>query len=169
MLYDVSQVSIKLNVSKQSIYSKLKLKPYKDKIIRKAGKTYIDEDLFNLIKDTFKVESNFKRRLKVDETAVCEKSEDIRLENDSFNLNQELIHTLIEQLKIKDTQIQELNDRLAAEQELTRNRQILELKQQPDIKQIEEHIKDFDNKLTEIRENMKQRKQQSIFERIFKK
>lgn len=165
MLYDVSQVSIKLNVSKQSIYKKLKLKPYKDKIIRNAGKTYIDEDLFNQIKDTFKVES----KLKVDETAVCEKPENIMPETDSFNLNQLLIQSLIEQLKIKDVQIQELNNRLAAEQELTKNRQILELKQQPDIKQLEKHIKDFDNKLIEIRENMNQKKQRSIFERIFKK
>ena len=42
MLYDVEQVANKLNISKMTVYNKIKLKEHKDKVIKKSGKTYID-------------------------------------------------------------------------------------------------------------------------------
>lgn len=169
MLYDVEQVAIKLNVSKVTIYNKLKLKEFKDKILIKQGKTYIDDDLINLIKDNLKLTT----KLNDDYTEPMEEPQNTINDEDIVNINKELISALLEQLNVKDIQIQELNNRLAAEQELTKNRQVLELKRQPqDIKALEEHFKTIDNSLLEVRERMLQRKNESsksIFQKIFKK
>jgi hypothetical protein len=176
MLYDVDQAAIKLNVSKQSIYNKIKLKEFKDKIIIKQKKTYIDGDLLNLIKDTLKVKSIFNMNDNIEEPEESPNIEAITLDDDLLNLNKDLINTLIEQLKVKDIQIQELNNRLAVEQELTKNRQVLELRQPKDIKLLEEHFKDLDKNLLDLRERMEQRKEtqqqksnehKNIFRKIF--
>jgi Fe2+ transport system protein B len=113
MLYDVEQTAIKLNVSKMTIYNKIKLKEYRDKVIKKAGKTYIDEVLLNLIKDSIKSKNN------VEISAVEEQyNQDIPIDDiDSLNLNKDLVNALLEQLRVKDEQIQELNNRLKKEQE----------------------------------------------------
>jgi hypothetical protein len=169
MLYDVDQVANKLNVSKVTIYNKLKLKELKDNVITKAGKKYLDEDLFNLIKDSLKDKNEIKSN-NIDEPINQEASVD---KEDLLNLNKDLFNTLIEQLKEKDIQIHELNNRLSQEQELTKNMQILQLRQPPqDIKALEEHFKDLDNKLLNIRERMEQKKdqeQKGIFKKLFKK
>jgi len=158
MLYDVDQAASKLNVSKQSIYNKLKLKEYKEYIIRKSGKTYIDDDLLNLIKDNLKFKSTIENE-KMEKPAKQEDSTDT---TDLLNLNKDLFNALMNQLKeqakqleTKDVQIKDLNDRLAAEQELTKNRQVLELKQQ-DNKLLEEVAADQEPK-------------KGFFQRIFKK
>lgn len=110
MLYDVEEVASKLNVSKQTIYSKLKLKMFKDKVLIKQGKSYIDDDL--------------------------------------FNLNKDLINTLIEQLKEKDSQIHQLH-------KLIENNQVLlKEKSQKDLLQLEEHFSELDNKLIDLRQQM---------------
>jgi hypothetical protein len=168
MIYTVEETAIKLNVSKQAIYNKLKLNEYKDKVLIKQGQKYVDDDLFNLIKDNLKFKNNLNSDNIIHPTIEDEKAQDSISNDDLFKLNKELIDTLHEQLKIKDMQIQNLNDRLATEQELTKNRQILELKQQPDIKQLEEHFKNLDNKLIEVREQMQQRKNKKSIFNIFK-
>lgn len=76
---------------------------------------------------------------------------------------------LNEQLREKDRQIKDLNDRLTEAHELTKNMQVLQLRQQPqDVKALEEHFKEFDNKLAEIREDMQQRKKKSKLFNFFK-
>lgn len=174
MLYNVDQAAIKLNVSKQSIYNKIKLKEYKCKTIKKSGKTYLDDELLNLIKDSLKIKSNIESQVENDNIENLSNKEIATDTNELLNLNKDLFNTLIEQLKEKDLQIQELNNRLATEQELTKNMQILHLKQhQPDTKALEDHFKEVDIKLLEIREQMQQRKIQQerkgIFKKIFKK
>lgn len=79
-----------------------------------------------------------------------------------------------EQLQEKDNQIKDLNNRLEEAHELTKNMQVLQLKQQPqDLLQLEEHFKEFDGKLCSIKEEMEKRRQQEqdkgLFTRIFKK
>ena len=51
MLRSIEEVAIQLGVSKTSIYNKLKLKEYKSRIVKKHGKSMVDEELFNLIQD----------------------------------------------------------------------------------------------------------------------
>lgn len=48
MVRSIEEVAIQLGVSKTSIYNKLKLKIYKDIIVKKQGKSMFDEELFNL-------------------------------------------------------------------------------------------------------------------------
>lgn len=167
MLYDVEQVASQLNVSKQTIYSKLKLKEYKGKVLIKQGKSYVDDDLFNLIKDTLKVKSNLNTNETID-TPIEQKDIDNTIaDNDLFNLNKDLINALLEQLKEKDLQIHELH-------KLIENNQVL-LKEKPqqDLLQLEEHFNTLDNKLIEIRNQMVQRKayheSKNIFQKFFKK
>lgn len=171
MLYTVEQVANLLNVSKQTIYNKLKLIEFKNKILIKQGQKYIDDELLSLIKNNLKIKSNFKDNDNLNTQAEAEKAQDIIADDDLLNLNKDLIYALLEQLKVKDKQIEDLNNRLEQEQELTKNMQVLQLKQQTtDIKALEEHCNEFDNKLLEIRERMQNKKQKKGFlNKIFKK
>lgn len=167
MLYDVEQVASQLNVSKQTIYSKLKLKEYKGKVLIKQGKSYVDDDLFNLIKDTLKVKSNLNTNENIDIPIETKNTENIMADDALLNLNKDLINALLEQLKEKDLQIHELH-------KLIENNQVL-LKEKPqqDLLQLEEHFNTLDNKLIEIRNQMEQRKShqdsQNIFQKFFKR
>lgn len=110
----------------------------------------------------------------IEPVAEEEKTQDTILDDDLSNLNKELINTLLEQLKTKDQQIQELNNRLAQEQDNLKNMQVLYLKQQPqDIKVLEEHFQDIDNKLIDIKGQMQERKEEQeskgLFKKLFKK
>lgn len=149
-MYTVEEAATKLNVSKVTIYSKLKI--YSDMVIIKQGKRYIDEELLNLIKDTLKS----KNDLNYDEnSSEFENSENVDVSNDSeylTNLNSELISTLIEQLKVKDKQIDHL-------MKLNENNQVLLKEQQSkDLKLLQDHFNEVDNKLIQIREDMSKKK-----------
>lgn len=149
-MYTVEEAATKLNVSKVTIYSKLKI--YSDMVIIKQGKRYIDEELLNLIKDTLKS----KNDLNYDEnSSEFENSENVDVSNDSeylTNLNSELISTLIEQLKEKDKQIDHL-------MKLNENNQVLLKEQQSkDLKLLQDHFNEVDNKLIQIREDMSKKK-----------
>ena len=164
MLRSIEEVAIQLGVSKTSIYNKIKLKNYKDKVVKKQGKSMVDEELFNLIKDSLKVENeveNQKNKKSANEEIAMDR-------DDIFNLNQRLNLELIEQLKEKDKQIAELQRLLGESQKLIENNQIL-LKQQQDkeINQLmlEDHFKEFDEKLLDLKNKMdkKRKKDKSIF------
>jgi len=166
MLYDVEKAAIKLNISKQSIYNKIKLNEFKSRVVKKQGKTYIDEDLLKLIQDSLKFNSSFKEDIKPkdieeDPTLTPQAQEDI------LKFNQELISALLDQLKEKDKQIHELHKLLENSQVLLKD------KPQQDILLLENHFQAMDLKLTNIREQMKQRKEdqqhKGIFKKIFKK
>jgi hypothetical protein len=177
MIYTVEQVASKLNVSKVTIYNKLKLNQFKDKTVTKQGQTMIDDDLVNSIKEsikfTYKVidDANIKPP---ETTSEDEEAQDTVLEDDSESMSKELVKTLIAQLKTKDTQIQELNERLKQEQDLNKNNQILQLRQpQPqDMKALEEHFEDVDAKLLNIRDEQRKQQEQEttgFFKGLFKR
>lgn len=162
MLKSVDEVSSELGVSKTAIYNKLKLKVFKDKLVKKQGKIMIDEGLFNLIQDSLKVKN--------------EETEDPYVAKDldrSFNLNEEFISNLQNQIKEKDKQIAQLHDLLSKSQSLIENNQVL-LKQQQDkeIKtlQLEQHFAEVDEKLLDLRHKMESKKQpKRNFFKFFKK
>ncbi|MFY0891270.1 hypothetical protein Q3192_18180 [Clostridioides difficile] len=164
MLRSIEEVSIQLGVSKTSIYNKIKLKKYKDKVVKKQGKSMVDEELFNLIKDSLKVENEVENQ-KNKKSA----NEEIAMDREGiFNLNQRLNIELLEQLKEKDKQIAELQRLLGESQKLIENNQIL-LKQQQDKEinhlMLEDHFKEVDEKLLDLKNKMdkKRKKEKSIF------
>ena len=183
MLYDVEQVASKLNVSKQTIYNKLKLKEYKDKIVVKQGKSMFDEDLINLIKDNLRGKSNLDESLldnlnnKELESSIDAYSSilDIDLLNFNQNIIKDLQHDkdlLFNMIQEKDKQIQEkdliikeltenLSKALDKANELHQNTQVLfkQHQEQPnDNLLLDQHFQELDLKLNEVREQMALRK-----------
>ncbi|WP_415300622.1 hypothetical protein [Clostridium perfringens] len=170
MLRGVDEVAKELKVSKTAIYNKLKLKEFRRKVVKKQGKSMIDEELFNLIKDSLKVKNEVKNEVEykdyIEESKDEVKSEITMDREGSLNLNKSLIDTLIAQLEEKDKQIAELH-------KLIENNQVLLKKEQEtkiNMLEFEDHFKEVDNKLSSIKEKMNQRKEKkSFFKKFFKK
>ncbi|WP_415350048.1 hypothetical protein [Clostridium perfringens] len=165
MLRCVDEVARELKVSKTTVYNKLKFKEFKCKIVKKQGKSMVDEELFNLIKNSLKVENEVEYKNYIEENKYEVKSEIAMDREDSFNLNKSLIDTLIAQLEEKDKQIKELH-------KLIENNQVLLKKEQEtkiNILDLEEHFKEVDNKLSSIRDKINQRKEKkTFFKSLFK-
>lgn len=162
MLRTVEETAIKLGVSKTTIYNKLKLKEYQCKIVKKQGKSMIDDDLFKLIKESLKVQNQVENE---------EVNNDINAEiatdsDDLMNFNKELIQSLIEQLKEKDKQIAELH-------KLIENSQVLLKEEQQKSEQnqlyLSEHFIEVDNKLQDLRDKMEDKRvnNKGLFNRWF--
>lgn len=179
MLYTVEQVANQLNVSKATIYNKIKLNQFKDKIEMKQGQTMLGQALINLIKDDIKIKINFNASDNIDLSNQLHdnvhhslNTNDIILDSDTIKLNKELIQVLIDQLKEKDSQLKESNERLKQSQKLNENSQIL-LKDTPkqETLLLEDHLTNLDKKLINIKDKMLERKQRqeqkSFFSKLF--
>ena len=170
MLYSVAELAETIGISKQSIYNKMKLKELEEHISKKQGITYIDEVGLNLIrsslntiKDGLKSSKNEREDNTLDDETAMDK-EVSTLEKEFFNL-------LKEQLKEKDLQIKEKDIQIHELHRLVENGQVL-LKDKPqDIKLLEEHFQDLDNKFMDIRQDMQARKepQKGFLKNLFKK
>ena len=162
MLRTVEETAIQLGVSKTTIYNKLKLKEYKSRIVKKQGKSMVDDSLFNLIQESLKVQNEIKNK-EIENDVNAETSID---EDGLLNLNKELIDNLLEQLKEKDKQISELH-------KLIENSQILLKEEQKKSEQqlyLAEHFEEVDNKLQDLKEKMEQKRNEKIkFFKIFSK
>lgn len=162
MLRTVEETAIQLGVSKTTIYNKLKLKEHKSKLVKKQGKSMIDDSLFNLIQEGLKVQNEVENK-EIENDVNAEISID---EDGLLNLNKELIDNLLEQLKEKDKQISELH-------KLIENSQILLKEEQKKSEQqlyLAEHFEEVDNKLQDLREKMEQKRNEKIkFFKIFSK
>ena len=154
MLRTVEETAIQLGVSKTTIYNKLKMKEYKSKLVKKQGKSMIDDSLFNLIQEGLKVQNEVENK-EIENDVNSETSID---EDGLLNLNKELIDNLLEQLKEKDKQISELH-------RLIENSQILlkeEKKKSEQQLYLAEHFEEVDNKLQDLREKMEQKRNEKI-------
>ena len=162
MLMTVEETAIQLGVSKTTIYNKLKLKEYKSKIVKKQGKSMIDEGLFNLIQEGLKIQNEIENN-KNENVINAEVAID---EEGLFNLNKELIENLLEQLKEKDKQIAELH-------KLIENSQILLKEEQKKLDKqlyLEEHFEEVDKRIQDLREKMEQRRnEKKSFLKFFSK
>lgn len=162
MLRTVEETAIQLGVSKTTIYNKLKLKEYKSKIVKKQGKSMVDDGLFNLIQEGLKFQNEVEND-KIENDVNAEISID---EEGLFKLNKELIENLLNQLKEKDKQIAELH-------KLIENSQILLKEEQKKTDQqlyLAEHFEEVDNKLQDLREKMEERRNdKKSFFKIFSK
>ena len=171
MLYTAQEVSDKLHISKVTVYKKLKLPKFSDKTIIQNEQIFIDDDLLGLINDSLQIKADITDDSEV--TADTLETDEVQDNNDVLTAYKLLTDTLINQLEgkdnqlvAKDLQINNLNDRLKQEQELNKNNQILQLRPQQDIKQLEEHFKDLDSKLIDIRDQMEEQQIQKVQEHI---
>ena len=158
-MFTVEEVAMDLSVSKVTVYNKLK--KYESKVVLKQWKKYITEDLLNLIKEELKV----KREVKNQENEKCVNQEIAVNREVSFKLNEslnaDLIEILKEQLREKDIQLREKDKQIQELINLNKNNQVL-LKQQQDKEinqlKLEEHIKEFDEKLLNLKKKMENKK-----------
>lgn len=162
MLYSADEVAEKLKVSKVTVYAKLK--KFDELVVLKQGKKYVTEELFNLIKNDLKIKDTDNNNLNTDDNKNMPNDEIATDREELFNLNQDLINALLEQLREKDKQIAELH-------KLIENNQIL-LKQekQLDQLQLEEHLRELDLKLDSVKEKMEERKidkKKGFFKKFF--
>lgn len=158
MLRTVEETAIQLGVSKTTIYNKLKMKEYKSKLVKKQGKSMVDDSLFNLIQEGLKVQNEVENK-EIENDVNAETSID---EDGLLNLNKELIDNLLEQLKEKDKQISELH-------KLIENSQILLKEEQKKSEQqlyLAEHFEEVDNKLQDLKEKMEKKRNEKI--KLFK-
>ena len=178
MLMSVSEIADLTNLSKVSIYNKLKLKELKEYIVKIRGITYVLDEGLPLITDNFNLKENalniLNNTLKEDneEIATTIENSDIREIKDQFkelNINylnclNEEIKLLKEQLNEKDRQIQELIN-------LIKNNQIFLRKEQESKQlQLEEHFKEVDIKLINLKIKIysNKEKNKSFFKSWFK-
>lgn len=173
MLYTVAEVSNLTNLSKVSIYNKLKLKEIQEHITKKQGVTYIDETGLNLIKDNLKLNADDLKDLN-DSDIDNSINKDIEIDTEDLNVKDDYINYL----KLENERLwQELKDKnlqIGNLQRLVENGQVLLREKPQDIKALEAHFKDLDNRLIAVREKMEEKKQhqennKNFFCRFFKK
>ena len=176
MLNSINDVSISLGLSKMTVYRKLKVKELKSHIIVKQGIQYLDDKGLTLLTKMLNpscnnVNADVKPNV-TDDTPNIE----VAIDSECYisSLKSE-IKFLKSEMQEKNLQINNLNNRLSCEQELHKNTQVLQLKQQKpqqDIKLLEEHFQDLDTKLMDIKEHIQEKKDQKhrgIFKKIFEK
>ena len=176
MLYTVAEISELINLSKVSVYNKLKLKELENHIIKKGGITYVDDEGLNLIKDSLKFKESTLNDLNND-NEYNEETHEITADIDDFELKEDYIkylksenERLWSELQEKNLQINELNKLLSNEQDLHKNSQILlknEQYKQESLLELEAHFKELDNKLIDTVHKMEERKQQQENKGIF--
>jgi hypothetical protein len=150
MLYTIQEAAKKLNVSKQSIYNKLKLPEFNGMVLVKQGKSMLDEDTVNLLSKSLKLKTKLTDSF-TDDTNTMHKEATESQQNQSnveasqanLKLNQAMLNALTEQLKEKDKQIVSLNEILAV---MTEN--IAELIKSNQHSQLT--IQEKDSKLQEL-------------------
>lgn len=163
-MFSVEEVAETLNVSKVTIYAKLK--KFNNKVVMMQGKKYITDELLSLIKQDLNVKGKLNNNLNTDEV-----SEEIAIDKDDLiKINKELNTTLIQQLEEKDRQINELHKKIDELINLNKNNQVL-LKQQQDKEirklQLEEHFSEVDLKLQDLREKMDERNKKGTDKKFF--
>jgi len=172
LIYTVAKVSELVNLSKASIYNKLKLKEFESYITKKQGITYISEEGLKLIQSDLKY---YKDNNTVNEEVATDSDFINTLKDDITYLKDQAKQKdlqFINQLKEKDKQLENYSERLKQAHKLIENNQIL-LKEKPkqEILLLEEHFQDLDNKLIEIKDKMqkKDKDHHGLFQKLFKK
>ena len=142
-------VAEELGISKAAIYKKLKKEKYKNSITKENEKMMLSdivvEDLKKNVRKKKKVE-NFKDVEVVDEANKVEV-----LVNDTKENKDKIVESLLKQLEEKDKQINKLHDLIENNQIIIKNQQEKEKEQL----KLEEHFKEIDKKLFEIRNKRK--------------
>lgn len=142
----IESVSEELGISKAAIYKKLKKEKYKNSITKENGKMMLSDSVVEELK------KNVRKKKKVeifkDVEIVDEESKVEVLVDDKKENNDRIVESLLRQLEEKDHQINKLHDLIENNQIIIKNQQEKEKEQL----KLEEHFKEIDKKLFEIRE-----------------
>lgn len=161
-MYTVEEVANELDISKVTIYSKLKKFP--DDVVVKKGKKYITDRLFDVIKNDLdrKKDDDFHDiKVSINGSVI----EDVEEINDVGELNQKLIESIVGQLHEKDIQLREKDAQIKTLHKLMENSQIIMKKEQEkDLKKLslETHFEEFDKKLADIKEKLELRRKVEV-------
>ncbi|MBU3144410.1 hypothetical protein [Clostridium sp. CF012] len=169
MIYDALKISKHLNISKVTVYAKMKLPEIKAFLIFHNGKTCVDEEGLEAIKQCLKYNQSAE-----EEVAATDIT---HLKEDMIDILKNNIEFLKEQLNVKDGQLYDINKLLENTQILFRqdqekNKAILSL---PET--IKEHDIQLVNNLTQTLERQKIKaaaeeelhRKKGIFQRLFDK
>ena len=161
MLKSINNVSKELGISKATIYKRLKEEKYKKLIIKENNVIKINESLYELLK------ANTKRKNieEVENVEIVNKEELNIVKVEENNKNDNIVGILLKQIKEKDIQINRLHDLIENNKILIKNSQEREKEQVS----LENHFKDIDKKLLEIRDKNKSRKEKKRKSNIFQK
>ena len=142
VLFTVEEVALKLNVSKVTIYNKIK--NYEDKIVIKNGIRYINNNLFYLIK------GDIKKKLPRIKVYDLLKIKEMNSKNKEYSNNEIfiLINYIISQLEEKDKQINELIKANGLQAESLQNKITV------NEEKLKEHFQNLDKALLALRERM---------------
>ena len=115
MLRTVEETAIQLGVSKTTIYNKLKLKEYKARIVKKQGKSMVDDSLFNLIQEGLKVKNEVENKLDEKDKQISElhkliENSQILLKEEQKKSEQQLY--LAEHFEEVDNKLQDLKEKM---------------------------------------------------------
>lgn len=156
MLKSINNVSKELGISKATIYKKLKEEKYKKLIIKENNVIKINESLYELLK------ANTKRKNieEVENVEIVDK-EELNIVKVEENMKEDnVVGILLKQIKEKDIQINRLHDLIENNQILIKN------SQEREKVNLEEHFKEIDKKLIEIRDRNRNKNNKLI--KIFK-
>ena len=147
VLFTVEEVALKLNVSKVTIYNKIK--NYEDKIVIKNGIRYINNNLFYLIK------GDIKKKLPRIKVYDLLKIKEMNSKNKEYSNNEIfiLINYIISQLEEKDKQINELIKANGLQAESLQNKITV------NEEKLKEHFQNLDKALLALRERMIDKKE----------
>jgi len=169
MMYDALRISKKLNISKVTVYAKMKLPEIKAFLIFHNGKTCVDDEGLDAIKQSLKYNQTSE-----EEVAATTASEVTLLKEDMIDILKNNIEFLKEQLIVKDGQLYDINKLLENTQILFRqdqekNKAVLSL---PET--IKEHDIQLLNTLTQTLERQRAKVaseesqgKKGIFQRLF--
>jgi predicted DNA-binding protein YlxM (UPF0122 family) len=169
MQYTIAEVAKELEVSKNTVYNRLKglqkdLKPF---VKVTKGITYIEEEGMEIIRKAVYVENE-------------ETKENETIEADNVNpfqaLQEDYINTLKTTIEMLERDKEDLKNQLTEQTEIVKRQQILQLNEQYNTKQtilmLEEHNKEIDEKLTSWRSEQQEKQQEKktgLFAKLFNK
>lgn len=166
MFYTVAEVAELTNLSKVSIYNKLKLKELKPYVTKKQGVTYIDDQGLKLIKNSL---SSFNMKLNIDTEKPSEMAETQDFK-EGLNVKDDYLNYLKMENERLWNELQEKNNQIDKLSQLVENGQVL-LREKPiqDMQLLEEHCDQIDEKIIQVKERMqeKQVEQQSAHKSLW--
>ncbi len=169
MLYNVTQIAKILNINKVTAFAKLKIDEVRPLVIKRDGKTFVNEKGLKAIKDSLNYNQNTVTK---DEIAASTLEIDI-IKEDIIDSLKTHIEFLKEQINVKDQQISSKDNQIQKNNQLFENTQVLfknEQEKNTTILTLPETIKEHDIELVNtLTTAMKKQKEAFLIEQMKRK